>query len=267
MGTIYLKADLTCVTEENIKQFNITQLDCEEVHDLIRAGHRNILLKMTTTPNIHYYIDRYEQLTKEECEEIIRHNVDIWDDISSLYSYSSEFLLEHGEKLARMRIEGQRNITPEFVRRHEESLNIGTLFRNREHFGDLLDFLVTPSMSRQYLSRYLSWRVNKETLIQSLYNCNLNEELLLGAIKFINNWFDTPVDLEKLVSDYQDQDRASYSIDTVTDYWNRNSQKPKYSNWEEYVNECNTTGDDGLANTWFNSFFRQPLLEILGYND
>jgi len=267
MGTIYLKADLSNVTVDNINQFNLDQLDCDEVYELLRAGHRNILLQVPTTTHVQYYIHRSERLTKEECEMIINNSSDIWDDIGQLHEYSAEFLLEHGDKLCRLNIEGQRNITPDFVSRYADRLSMGSLLQYRERFGDVLEFLVTPEMCRRYLSRHLSWRASKDSLVQAVSNCNFNEGTLQNVLQFINQWFDVPIDINKLVSDYEDRDRADYSIDVVTGYWNSNSRKQKYANWEEYVNECKDTGLDGLANTWFNSYFRQPLLEILGYND
>lgn len=267
MGTIYLKADLSNVTAENINQFNIDQLECDEVNDFIRAGHRNLLLQIPTTVHVQYYIHRNSRLTQEECEQIIRNSTELWDDIGQFHDYSTEFLMEHGEKLSRINIEGQRNITPEFVRLHMDRLNVGSVLQYRERIGDVLDFLVTPEMCGRYLRRHMSWSSSKESLLQALANCGIEGEKLQTIHQFVNNWYDTPVDAERLVSDYQDQDRAQYSIAVVTDFWRNNSRKQKYANWEEYANECKQTHADGLANTWYGSFFREPMAELLGYND
>lgn len=267
MGTIYLKADLTNVTAENISQFNINQLDCDEVYELIRAGHRNLLLQIPTTTHVQYYIHRYERLTKEECETIVRNSEELWDDIGQLHEYSSEFLMEHGEKLARLNIEGQRNITPEFARQFHERLHVGSLLQYRDRFGDTLDFLVTPELCNRYLRRHISWRSSKATILQAVQNCGYTPEVLQNIHQFLNQWFDCPIDIEKLINDYKDQERAHYREDVVTQYWRNNSRKEKYTNWEEYTDECKESGADGLADTWFNSYFRGPFFDMLGFDD
>lgn len=267
MGTIYLKADLNNITADNINQFNINNLNYNEVHDLVRAGHRKLLFQIPTTPHIQYYLHNIERLTMEECEMIIRNSTEIWDDIGELYEYSSEFLMENGEKLSRLSIESQRNITPEFVFRYYKHLSLRLLLIHRERFGDEKDFLIFPEICCRYLNQHLIWNSSKESLIDTISKCNLNEDTFNNALQFINNWFDSPIDIQKLINDYQDQERAAYTVDVVTNYWNNHSSKQKYKNWEEYANECENTGDDGLAKTWFQSFLCGPLLEIIGYND
>ncbi len=267
MGTIYLKADLSNVTAENINQFNINQLESDEVYDLIRAGHRNLLIQIPTCTQVQYYIHRHDRLTQEECETIIRNSDNIWDDIAQFYEYSTEFLMEHGEKLCRLRIEGQRNLTPEFARRHYDHLSIGTLLQHRDKFGDTLDFLITPEICSRYLRRHISWSSNKETILHALQVCNYDGKELQKINEFLNQWYDCPIDINKLIADYKDQSRAHYREDVVTQYWNNHSRKQKYENWEEYARECTDTGSDGLADTWYNSFFRGPFFELLGFDD
>jgi hypothetical protein len=267
MGTIYLKADLTDITIDNIGQYNLSDLGREEVEDLIKAGKRSLLLQIPTTTYIQYYMHGVSELTIEECEQIIRNSTDIWSDIPRYNQFSAEFLMEQGEKLSRLFVEEQRNITPEFVRIHEDHLNLSRLIDARNKYGDIKDFLVTPEMCARYLNRYLTWKSPKEAVFEAVENCGASPEQIERIHSLVNQWYTTPVNIEKLVLDYSDQRRAEYTNGVVTNFWREHSRKTNYDNWADYAEECERTGNDGLANTWYKSFFRGILMEILGYDD
>lgn len=266
MGTIYLKADLSLITAENINQFNLKGLDRSEVNDLIEAGHRAILLQNKISDDVQGYIHYNSPLSLEECETIIKNNDDLWSDIGRVNEYSSEFLMEHGEKLSKINIEHQINITPAFVVAFRNNLRVGTILEKREEVGDILDFLETPEMCSQYLSNNINTYTTKKTIVELLSKCALESEIREKVMKLLNDWYDVPIDIHKLFSDYQDTERARYSISTVTDYWNSNSRKPKYDNWEDYAACCKESHADGLASTWYQSYLRGPLLDLIGYN-
>jgi hypothetical protein len=267
MGTIYLKADLSAITAENIHQFNIYSLERSEVYDLIDAGHRELLLKNKICDEVQFYIHDKSPLTLEECKTIIEHNTELWNDIGRLHEYSSEFLMEHGEKLSKISIENQLNITPAFVTAFRDNLRLHTIYSKREAVGDICDFLVTPELCGQYLSNNLSHNTTKATIVELVERCTIEPELHAKIMKLINDWYDIPIDINKLINDYKNRERAHYSIQTVSDYWNSNSRKAKYDNWEDYIACCKETHADGLASTWYQSYFRGPFLDLMGYDN
>ena len=257
-----MKAKIEDVTIDNFKSFNFDDIDFNEIRELFNIPDmREAFLNTNMSPVMQERLYNINVLSEEECVKIIQNSDNVWGGITNLHNYSSELLLEFGHKLRIYYIEKQPNITPEFVEKHGEDMDISGFIAMREQIGDIDKFLHIPVIKSRYLDVALSWRIQRSTLESLILSSNSTvDQSKMKSI--LDNIFLMPI-TESTLTELFSRPESNYSVSAVLDYFKSHSSKTEYANWDEYVFSCKECGRDSLASIIFNDFYRRAIVALI----
>lgn len=264
MGTILMKAELQDVSVDNIKQYCFDHLNGREVEFFAtRPQLREALVKADISPSLQHSLNSYKTLTRDECISILENSSQIWNSIVTDYQYDLDLLYKVANKINLSYVDCQESLDVAFVKQYADSMDISDFVSHRINNGTIEQFFEVPQVMNRYMRTAVHWSISRPELVSFIARYKTDVQRT-EIEKFVDELYNKPVSEETLTAAYSDHRRASHSVDTVVSYFKRNRTKDEYATWDDYVLDCQRTGDDGLADCWFRDFFRPEICEYAG---
>lgn len=241
MGDIYMLIDPMELTPDMVKNISLNYMSKSERRELIELSSENDairskLFELDLPWAIQLDLFKDKEFTEDELNSLFENSQHIDENITNLVlTLSSEILLKYGHKLDLFRVENQLNITPEFVNKYYDRMDLQTFVRVRIKRGDINEFLQCPGIAERAMKELIRYSSSKEDIISAINSYYQNDEEKTEIIVKVNELFDFRVNVSTLTEFYNNENNdRSYSTSAVLDYF-----ESKYNNmdatWSEFV--------------------------------
>lgn len=260
MGIIYLKVDPAKITAENINKYEINSTSINEaIETLSKHPHlKELLISRNCSSHVQRALDD-TGLTMEQCMSLIKNCNDPIDRFTTKYiNYPSDFLLEYGAKMDLYYIENQENITHEFVQKYHHRMDLARFLYIKGN--DAYSYITNLSIFRSYVKNIVDWKTQSSKIFNVLENCPL--EIPVKIKESIHEWYNSPVTIERLTADLEMSSELNFYLNAYT----KGQQNKSFSNWDEFVEDCDNKCMADLPYFWFDFAFIQKLTNLINYH-
>ncbi|AFC21964.1 hypothetical protein GAP32_504 [Cronobacter phage vB_CsaM_GAP32] len=261
MGTIYLAADLSDVTEDNVSDFCFDKIECSELENIPNIDAvRAVLVKSNISREMQDHLNSLRQLSKEECLSILEHSDRVYTSRILQHQYDLDVIYKYLDKLDICYVETQDSLDAQFVEKYYDDMDMSGFVKYRAQLGDIDKFMNIPMVWNYYAKRVLNYDTPIEEVEQYIrrLNPNVNVDVMHTVL---NKLYLTPVNATTLAAAYSNRNRSSHSVDTVVNYYNRNHGN-SYENWFAYVADGERQNETALIDVWFKDHFMPELREL-----
>lgn len=270
-GTIYIKIDPEIVIEKiKNKEIDLTErLPTRDRRILAKnESIRQIILDQNIHRDLQQTMFHTNKFTIDEAMRVIRSSDRIIDSLSNYrnYEYPAEFLIEFGYKLDLYNIENQPNITPEFVEKYGDKMDLSTFIEVRSEKGDAEQFkslgivrlMDIPKNEFNYTMSPMEM-VNKFRRYKSI-----TEEEAEKIIKTTSELYSIKI-TKDYIRELYDTGQGNHSTYDIMSYWDNHYHPSniEFENWDAFVRYSRNNGCSALPDVMFDAFYRSKIMKSI----